>query len=220
MRKLLLALALVAIATPALAKKERAPVTPAAITADQPTGKWCELPEPVTTTPPRISGRTTSAATARPATTTAAGSSSSPAVTRSKTRSAGTPASAAARTGCSTSAQLEAKPRPAFTSGRTTPPRTIWCGAPSTTRKTTETEAVQRSRHPPWCLSRCIPQLIASPHVAPIFARRRCRSRSARPSSCITTRTSSGNSAISMRLRRLAKLNATIGWRSSGALAT
>ena len=30
---------------------------------------------------------------------------------------------------------------------------------------------------------------------------------------------SSGRSAVSMRLRKLAKLNATIGWRSSGALA-
>ena len=41
-------------------------------------------------------------------------------------------------------------------------------------------------------------------------ARRRWRSRSARPSSCKTTRTLSGSSAISMRWRRLAKLNATI----------
>ena len=50
-------------------------------------------------------------------------------------------------------------------------------------------------------------------------ARRRWRSRSARPSSCSTTRTSSGSSATSIRRRRPPKLNATIGWRSSGALA-
>jgi hypothetical protein len=49
-------------------------------------------------------------------------------------------------------------------------------------------------------------------------ARRRCRSRSARPSSCKTPRTSSGISA-SIRRRRPSRLNATIGWRSSGALA-
>jgi hypothetical protein len=39
----------------------------------------------------------------------------------------------------------------------------------------------------------------------------------ARPSSCRTT--SSDSSAISMRLRKLAKLNATTGWRRSGAVA-
>ena len=50
-------------------------------------------------------------------------------------------------------------------------------------------------------------------------ARRRWRSRLARPSSCIMTRTSSGSMSASMRLRRPPRLSAITGAFSSGAVA-